>query len=264
VCSSDLAIVPALSVLGLLGLYSLYLLYTGLPVLMKVPEAKALGYTVVTIVVAFVLAVIVSLITIPVVGLFGGGLSPYAATDTGGTVTIPGMGEVDVAKMEAASKKMEAAATQMEQAAKTGESGALAPTALQALLPESIGSYKRIETSSAGLGAGGSHAEARYEAGDKSFRVEITDMAALGALSGLGAAMKVESNRQTESGYEKTSTINGQIVTEEWDSSAGSGKFGTTVANRFMIEANGQAGSVDELKAAVNAVGPAKLAALAQ
>lgn len=258
------SLIPALSVLGLLGLYSLYLLYTGLPVLMRAPEAKAMGYTVVTIVAAIVLSILVSVIALPVAGLFGGGIGPMAQEEVGGKVTIPGMGEVDLSKMEAASKKMEVAANKMEQAVKTGESDAVAPTALQAMLPESIGGYKRVETSGEAMGAGGSHAEGRYEAGDKSFRIEITDMAALGALTGLGAAMKVESNRQTESGYEKTSTIDGQIVTEEWDKTSGSGKYGTTIANRFMIEANGQAASIDELKAAVAAVQPAKLAALAK
>jgi hypothetical protein len=54
------AIVPGLRWLGLLGLYSLYLLWLGLPVLMKAPKEKATGYTVVAIVVGFVLAIIVA------------------------------------------------------------------------------------------------------------------------------------------------------------------------------------------------------------
>jgi hypothetical protein len=57
-------LIPALSILGLLGLYSLYLLYLGLPTLMKVPEDKAMGYTVVVMICAvglfFVIGVIVA------------------------------------------------------------------------------------------------------------------------------------------------------------------------------------------------------------
>jgi hypothetical protein len=53
------AIIPWLGILGILGLYSLYLLYLGLPVLMKAPKEKALGYTVVVIAAAVVLMVIV-------------------------------------------------------------------------------------------------------------------------------------------------------------------------------------------------------------
>lgn len=56
-------LLPALSLIGaLVGLYGLYLLYTGLPVLMKVPQEKALGYTVVVIIAAIVLFVIVGMI----------------------------------------------------------------------------------------------------------------------------------------------------------------------------------------------------------
>jgi len=55
-------IIPALSILGLLGLYSLYLLYAGLPVLMKSPKDKAMGYTVVTIICAIVLYVVLAFI----------------------------------------------------------------------------------------------------------------------------------------------------------------------------------------------------------
>ena len=57
------AIIPALAILGILGLYSLYLLYLGLPALMKAPQEKAMGYTVVVIVCAIVLAIIVSVVT---------------------------------------------------------------------------------------------------------------------------------------------------------------------------------------------------------
>jgi hypothetical protein len=56
------AIVPTLAILSILGFYSLYLLYLGLPVLMKAPKEKALGYTVVVIVAAVVLAVIISMV----------------------------------------------------------------------------------------------------------------------------------------------------------------------------------------------------------
>lgn len=56
------ALIPGLRVLGILGLYSLYLLYLGLPVLMKSPQEKALGYTVVVIIAAIVLFMLVGLV----------------------------------------------------------------------------------------------------------------------------------------------------------------------------------------------------------
>jgi hypothetical protein len=51
-------IIPMLGILAILGLYSLYLLYTGLPRLMRVAEDKAIGYTIVVIVVWIVVYVI--------------------------------------------------------------------------------------------------------------------------------------------------------------------------------------------------------------
>jgi hypothetical protein len=65
-----LTIVPALGfVAGLLGLYGLYLMYLGLPVLMRTPADKALGYTVVVVLCAIVLNVVVAALT----GLVTGG-----------------------------------------------------------------------------------------------------------------------------------------------------------------------------------------------
>jgi len=49
-------VLGALAILG--ALYSLYLLYLGLPKLMKCPQDKALGYTVVTVL-CFIIAGIV-------------------------------------------------------------------------------------------------------------------------------------------------------------------------------------------------------------
>lgn len=53
-------ILPALAILGLLGLYSVYLLYVGLPILMKVPEDKAVPYLAVVIIAGIVLFVVAS------------------------------------------------------------------------------------------------------------------------------------------------------------------------------------------------------------
>lgn len=56
------AIVPAMAILGILGLYSLYLLYLGLPALMKSPQEKALGYTVVVVIAAIIIFLCVGLL----------------------------------------------------------------------------------------------------------------------------------------------------------------------------------------------------------
>lgn len=53
-------IIPALSILSITGLYSIYLLYTGIPVLMKAPREKSLGYTAAVVVAAIIIFVIIS------------------------------------------------------------------------------------------------------------------------------------------------------------------------------------------------------------
>jgi len=56
------ALIPGLRIFGLLGLYGLYLLYAGLPILMKAPAEKAMGYTVVVIICAIVIFVVIGAI----------------------------------------------------------------------------------------------------------------------------------------------------------------------------------------------------------
>jgi hypothetical protein len=71
-CAGIFALVPPLAFLGILGLYSLYLLYSGLPVLMKVPQDRAAGYTLVVVICAIVLFALIAwvsafFITVPMV-----------------------------------------------------------------------------------------------------------------------------------------------------------------------------------------------------
>jgi hypothetical protein len=62
------AILPGLRGLSILGLYSFYLLYLGLPVLMKVPQEKALPYTGAVVVVSLIVFVVIAIVTGIVVG----------------------------------------------------------------------------------------------------------------------------------------------------------------------------------------------------
>ena len=65
------AIVPILGwLLSLLGsLYSLYLFYLGVPLLMKVPEPKAVGYTIVVVLVAIVIGAVIGMINAGILGM---------------------------------------------------------------------------------------------------------------------------------------------------------------------------------------------------
>jgi hypothetical protein len=63
-------LIPALWVLMLLlgFVYSFYLLYLGLPKLMKAPVTKALGYTVAVIIAAFVVFLVINVVSTQITG----------------------------------------------------------------------------------------------------------------------------------------------------------------------------------------------------
>lgn len=120
-------VIPALSLLGLLaGLYSLYLLWLGLPVLMKAPSEKSLGYTVSVVVSAIVLFAVTGFVSASLV-----------ATPA---VVIGGGAEKAVTKpLEDAAKQLESlgqspeAAKQLQEAAKQAEALANNPELLKQL-----------------------------------------------------------------------------------------------------------------------------------
>lgn len=251
-------LIPALAFFGLLGIYSVYLLYTGAPLMMKVPQDKAAGYTAVTILCAIVLMLVMAPITAAIAGLAGfGAMSSVAANnDVSGTLTVPGVGSVDMGKVQQMGKQAEDAAN--------GKSPPVDTAKLAALLPTAIGAYQRTATESTGMGQMGSTAEATYTAGDKSMTLRIIDQSAMGALAGLGAAMGVQNSREDADGYSRTTSVDGQMQTEEWNKTSGRGKFGHTIANRFMVEAEGNVGGINDLKAAVAAIDPDDLTDLVE
>lgn len=65
-------VIPILSVLAIAGaLYGLYLLYLGLPVLMRCPASRSMGYTVVTVLSAIVTWVLIALLSSCILDGFG-------------------------------------------------------------------------------------------------------------------------------------------------------------------------------------------------
>jgi hypothetical protein len=251
-------IIPSLATLGaLVGLYSLYLFYLGATPVMKVPEDKAIGFTAATVGAGILAMIIAGAITASVVGLFAGVAAldgAFGSDETSGTVTIPGVGTIDTDRVEQAAQRAEQMAN--------GEIKPLTPAQLTPLLPASIGSYTKVATSSTSMGMG-SQAEATYEAGDRRFALRVTDMAAMGGLAGIASAMGVEHTEENADGYERVFNDGDRMVTEKWSKSGANGLYGVVVADRFMIQAEGQAASIDELKAAVATVDADDLAGMA-
>jgi hypothetical protein len=272
-----LGLIPAVAPLAFLGgLYSLYLLYLGLPRVMRSPQSKALGYTAVSVVVAIIVTIVIG----AVVGMLGfsaitasGGGHISSSSDKSGSGTLHiGGATVDLDKLNAAAKQMEAASKQI--AANTGADSrdahpvqAIAADILKDYLPPSFSGYARgdVEANSGGVGGfSGSNVEAQYAKGDVHLKLSITDLSAVGGFAALAGAIGIEANKETATGYQKVGKVDGRMTTEEWNKDSKTGRYGVLVADRFMVEADGEGADMDDLKAAVGAVGPGKLESLAK
>jgi len=269
-------IFPPLGLLVVLaGLYGLYILYLGLPKLMRVPQDKGLGYTIVTIIVAVVLFFVVGAVSAAVGGaaMLGSGALTHVGSiaPTTGTLSVPG-GSVDLAKLSVAAEAAKVSAQQMQASASgqtaNGAVKAVAPDVLKGLLPAALPSgYARTELSAESSAVGGmsnSHADGTYTRGDSRITLQVSDLAAAGAFAGMAGALNLESSKQTATGYEKIGKVDGRLTTEQYDNQAKSGKYSVIVANRFMVEANGSGVAMDELKGAVSSVGFGQLEGLAR
>lgn len=240
-------LIPGLGLLGVLGLYSLYLYYLGATPVMRVPQDKATGFTAVTILSAVLLYIVVGAVSSAFLGMFGGGLRSHVADSSGtvsGKIAVPGGGTIDVGALNAAGEQMNA----------NQNRPAAGPDKLQALLPAAIGGYQRTALESGAAGNLGSNADGTYTGGANTFHLRVTDMAALGSIAAMGSALGVSTSKSDANGYEKTGTVDGHMQTEEWRNDSHSGKFGVVLDNRFSVEAEGNAASIDELKAAVAAI----------
>ncbi len=97
------SLLPSLSILGLLAaLYALYLLYTGLPLLMKCPPDKAVGYTAVTAVCGVIAGIVLGALS----ALFTPSpLSSIGAASTPAEITLPGGTTINTAKLDEMSRR---------------------------------------------------------------------------------------------------------------------------------------------------------------
>lgn len=252
-------ILPALSILSIVGLYSLYLLYKGLPKLMKAPEEKALSYTVVIVIVALVFGLIAGAVIGPITRM---GYNPMMHADRG-SVKLPGGTSVDLGRLEAASKQVEAAAKRMEQG---GAVEATDPTILKGYLPATVAGYGRTELTASTGGVGdltGSSAVGTYSRGEGRFTLTVTDLGSAGALTAMAGAFNVQSSTESDGRYEKVGKVAGRMTMEEYDRNTGHGEYGVLVADRFMVQAEGERVNIEDLKAAVRSVGFSQLEQLA-
>jgi Yip1 domain/zinc-ribbon domain len=307
-------LIPMLGILAFVaGLYGLYLLYLGLPVLMRCPQDKSVGYTIVTVLCAIVMAVVIGVLSACAIGGLGmlglGALGKFSShSDSVADTTIAagalsnmfgGKSDADRARVSDALGKLGRMGEEAERAEKAARaSGATDPraaassavdmnTALNAvgqimtggkdvqpvdfhrlkdMLPETIGGLRRTEASGQSgeaMGIKGSSATARYGDGaNASVQVEITDLGSLSGLAGLAAKFDPSMEKETDTGYERTTKINGQLVHERYDRRARSGEVSVILNNRFSITVNGSGVDASVLTGALKELDVGKLATM--
>jgi hypothetical protein len=278
-------ILPWIGVLILIvGLvYAIYLFYLGLPSTMKCPADKAGGYTAVSIGSTVVRGWIFALIVGSVVGTAA--ISGAHISNSSGDVTLDSNSALG--KLAAMGQRAEQAGKEMEAAQKSGDAAAqhdamgkmmgavsgtsgtveaLAPDRIKAFLPDSLGDLKRTSMSAERNNAMGmqiSQASADYR-GDNNQHIslEVSDTGGAKGFMAMAAAMAPEEEKQTEHGYEKTYTADGNMVHETWDDQSKSGEYSVVVGKRFTVKATGNTDSIDQLKQAVASIDLGKLESL--
>lgn len=276
-------LIPSQAILGLLAaIYTIYLIYTGLPVLMKCPPDKAVGYTAVVIVcgivAGIVLGVVSSLFTAPRMGAFGGASSGgdrVTLSTPGGDVTI------DTSKLDAMAKRMEEAGKKMEAAQASGDTAAagkaaqdilgamagttgtpVAPEELRALLPDGLAGMKRTAIEAQGnqaMGIAGSSAKATYADGDKRVLLSITDIGGMGGLAALAGWASSTLDRETEEGIERVYKQGERTVREKSRKDGSHAEYTVILPNGVIVEADGRRVAPADLKSAVEGLDLARL-----
>jgi hypothetical protein len=271
------------------AVYAIYLLYLGLPHTMKCPPEKAGGYTAVSVIIAIVLSWIVGAIVVGVVGtaaMTGAAMGGMHVTGSNGeSVTIDS--DSALGKLAAMGQRAEQASKELDAAQKSGDGQAqsaamgkmmgamagsngsveaLAPDQIKAFLPDSLGSLKRSSLSAernSAMGMQISQATANYAADNgRHVTLEVSDTGGAKGFMSLAAAMAPEEEKQTDHGYEKTYSADGNLVHEAWDTQSKYGEYSVVVGKRFTVKANGNVDSIDQLKQAVASIDLGKLESL--
>ena len=139
-----------------------------------------------------------------------------------------------------------------------GAPSLISPKDLKAALPEELPDMKRVSRSSEKSGAFGinvASAEATYRAeSGATISIKVTDtggLGGLGAMAQAGFAMS-EIDRETETGYERSTTYKGYRAMEEYDSRYEKGSIVLMAEHRLNIEINGKTTDMEQVKGALD------------
>ena len=283
------SMIPGLRMLGVLcALYGIFLLYLGVPRLMKCPDDKAIGYTVVILIVAIVVSVVIGAIAAVIGGIGGGASGMFGGlgegTRSSSNVTIDK--DSNLGKLEAFGKKMEEAGKKMEAAQKSGNQDEAMKAAMSGLgtvlgggksvdpigidqlkpfVPETLAGLGKKSSRAEKTGAMGlmvSKAEAHYsDDANKSIDLDISDTGGASGWVALASWAGVQGEKEDQYGSEKTMKVNGRMVHERAGKD-GSSEYSVVLGERFVVSAKAHGVDLNSLKAAVSSLDLGKLEAM--
>lgn len=135
---------------------------------------------------------------------------------------------------------------------------------LKELLPSELAGIPRTEAEGESNGSMGfkiSVAKGKYKEEDKSIDVDIMDLGGVGgfAVAGLAAWTLADSERETESSYERTIKLDGHKGFEKYNNTEKAGELKLFLNERFLISLEGENLSMDEIKSAFRQINFSKL-----
>jgi hypothetical protein len=136
---------------------------------------------------------------------------------------------------------------------------------LKEVLPQELAGFEKGESSGEknnafGIAVSEAKQSFRTADGSKSVRFEITDPGSLaGPFALANVWMNVDIDKETSTGYEKTSTVGGRKLHEKWSKDDKHGEVHLVVGNRFMVEVDARGVEMNEVKALLSKIDVAKL-----
>ena len=111
------------------------------------------------------------------------------------------------------------------------------------------------------MGMKASSATATYSDGAHAgVTIEIADIGALSGLASMASRFDPKMEKETATGYERTRTVSGLLVHEQYDRQARSGETAVLVNNRFSVTVRGHGVDAGQLTGALQAVDLSRLA----
>ena len=274
------------------SIYSVYLLYLGLPHTMRAPTDRTGGYTTVVFLIAFVLGIVIGLIG----GAIGGAASMGAISGGSGIEISTDQGKVTIddsslGQLEQMAKQMESAGQKMEDANRSGDTAAqqaalgealgtmlggttggkkveaLKPEQIKPFVPEELGglprtSYNVERNTVMGLQLATGKGSYRDAAGERTLDLEIVDMGGMSGLAMFAGWALVQSESESDQGYERVYQKDGMRMHEQWNSSTRSGSYDVIVGDRFLVKLQGRGVEMDDLKSSLKSIDLSDLARL--